>query len=151
LARTKKNVDAPLGLHNGLPIQRKRVKITNTGDGLSQAMTITPVDVKDGSEHYISMRIKHTRTYFDNVFSQDDPDNLIGFEEILQFSAQAAVFDDRPDAAEQVTAMEERLEAKAAKEAAEAERKKREAKGEFQLIRGEGDDEPDGEGGEDDI
>ena len=145
MARTKKNVDAPLGLHNGLPILAKKIKIVKTGDGLSKAMTITPVEVKDGSVHYISMRLKQARTYYDNVFSKDDPDELIGFEEIIQFTAQAAVFDDRPDAAEQVTAMEERLEAKAKKEAAEAERKKREAKGEFQLIQGEG-DEPDGEG-----
>ena len=106
-------------------------------------MTIVPVDVKDGSEHYISMRIKHTRTYHDNVFSKDDPDALVGFEEIIQFSAQAAVFNDRPDTAEQVTAMEERLEAKAAKDAANTERKKKEARGEFQLIQGEGDDDPD--------
>jgi hypothetical protein len=146
----RKAVDAPLGLHNGLPILSKKIKIVRTGDGLSQAMTITPVDVKDGSKHYISMRVKQTRTYHDNVFSKDNPDELVGFEEVIQFAAQAAVFDDRPDAAEQVTAMEERLEAKAAKEAAEAERKKREAKGEFQLIKGDG-DEPDGEGSEDDF
>ena len=143
MARAKKNVDAPLGLHNGLPILAKKIKVTKTGDGLSQAMTIIPVDVKDGSEHYVSMRLRHTRTYHDNVFSKDNPDELVGFEEVIQFSAQAAVFDDRPDAAEQVTAMEERLEAKAKKEAAEAERRKREAKGEFQLIQGEGDDDPD--------
>lgn len=132
--------EAPLGLHNGLPILAKKIKITRTGDGLSQAMTITPVEVKDASEHYISMRVRQSRTYYDNVFSKDDPDELIGYDEVIQFAAQAAVFDDRPDAAEQVTAMEERLAEKARKEAAEAERKKKEARGEFQLIQGAGDD-----------
>ena len=142
MARAKKNVDAPLGLHNGLPISDKKVRFTNMG-GLSPGLTVTPVDVKDGAEYYISMRVKHAGTHFDNEFSKDDPDTLTGYVEVYQFSAQAAVFDDRPDAAEQVTAMEERLEAKAQKEAAEAERRKREAKGEFQLIQGEGDDDPD--------
>lgn len=136
-ATKKPAVEAPLGLHNGLPILSKAIKITNTGDGLSQAMAVTPIDVKDASEHFISMKLRHTRTYYDNVFSKDDPDTLVGFEEIIQFQAQAAVFDDRPDAAEQVTAMEERLAAKARKEADEAERKKREARGEFRLIPGE--------------
>ena len=133
MARAKKNVDAPLGLHNGLPILAKKIKVTKTGDGLSQAMTIIPVDVKDGSEHYVSMRLRHTRTYHDNVFSQDDPDLLVGYEEVLQFRAEGAVFDDRADAAEQVFEMEARIAAKAAKEAARLEREKKKERGEFPL------------------
>lgn len=129
----KPKQDAPLGTHNGLPITARKIMVTNTGDGLSAAMTVVPVAVADGSEHFVSMRLRHSKTHYVNVFSKDDPEVLSGFEEVYQFRALGAVFDDRPDAAEQVLEMESRLEERAAAEALAEERRKREAKGEFTL------------------
>ena len=132
MAPRKKPTNA-VGTHRGKPVLAKKIKITNTGDGLSKAMAITPVKIDDGSEHFISMRLKHTRTYHDNVFSQDDPEKLVGYEEVLQFQAQGAVFDDRPDAAQQVVEMEERIAERAEAEAAAEEKRKRREKGEFTI------------------
>ena len=122
-----------LGTHNGLPIMGHSIKITNTGDGLSKTMAVAPMRIEDGGDFIVSMRIKHTRTYYDNVFSKDDPDELIGYVEVTQFSAKGAVFDDRADASERVDEMEARIAARAAAEADAAETAKREAAGEFKL------------------
>jgi hypothetical protein len=129
----RKPVDQGLGVHNGRPIIAKQIVITKTGDGLSESMTVTPVDLKDGQELYVSLKVKHAKTRYDNVYSKDDPTELIGFNEVYHLVAQGAVFDDRIDAGEQIAAMELRLKQKAAEDAANAERAKREAKGEFEL------------------
>lgn len=139
-----------LGKHKGKPILKKTLKVTNTGDGLTKTMEIVPIAIEDGSHHYVSMHLKHTRTYYDNVFSSDpgEEDKLIGYDEITQFTALGAVFDDREDAAQQVLEMEERVRAKAKAEAdekAEKERLAKEAKEGVQRLEGggpkEGDDD----------
>ena len=97
----------------------------------------------DPGGHYISSsKLQHRKTIFENVFSKDDPDSLIGYIQIDSFRELGSVFDDRPDAAEQIDAMEDRIAEKAAVKAAAEERAKREAKGEFTFELTEKDEAP---------
>jgi hypothetical protein len=126
--------DSPVGVYyEGLPVLAIKIRVTNTGDGLSNAMSVTPVKIDDGSKHFVSMEIGHSKTIYENVFSKDDPDDLIGYNLVYQFTGMSAVFDDRPDAEDQVRAMEGRLAEKAAEETEERERTRRRARGEFSI------------------
>ena len=129
---TKKKAEVTqFGTHNKLPILARKIIKTNTGDGLSKAVDIVPMDFDPGGHYISSSKLQHRKTIFENVFSKDDPDSLIGYVQIDSFRELGSVFDDRPDAAEQIDAMEDRIAEKAAAKAAAEERAKREAKGEF--------------------
>ena len=142
MATRKKPEATQFWTHNKLPILARKIIKTNTGDGLSKAVDIVPMDFDPGGHYISSSKLQHRKTIFENVFSKDDPDSLIGYVQIDSFRELGSVFDDRPDAAEQIDAMEDRIAEKAAAKAAAEERAKREAKGEFTFELTEEDEAP---------
>lgn len=130
-ARKTDDTDAPLGRHEGLKILSRAIIVNKTGDGLSDAVDIEPHDVEVDGQYNLSVKIRHRKTRFDNVYTKpdkdsDDPPLLKGVDQVDIFDAITVVFDDREDTDKSLADMRQRI-------AAEAKRKKDAASGQFTL------------------
>ena len=77
--------------YKGLDVLATVIKITNTGDGLSKAMSIEPVEVKFGEVVYVALRLEKTKDGYDVLFSKDD-ETPLGVAFVQQFKATQAAF-----------------------------------------------------------
>lgn len=77
--------------YKGLNVLATVIKITNTGDGLSKAMGIEPVEVEFGEVIYVALRLEKTKDGYDVLLSKDD-EKPIGVAYVQQFKAMQAAF-----------------------------------------------------------
>lgn len=115
-----------LGTHEGLPITERQIIINKTGDGLSKAMPFDPFDIAPDSEHFLNVHVRHRKTRFDNVYSKDDTDKLIGFIQIDILEATGVTRWADDVAADATREMERKI-------VDAAEKAKAEKKGQFRL------------------
>lgn len=78
--------------YKGLDVLTNVLKITNTGDGLSKAMAIEPVEVEFGDIVYVALRLVKTKDGYDVLYSKDDEERPIGVAYVQQFKATEAAF-----------------------------------------------------------
>lgn len=77
--------------YKGLDVLATVIKITNTGDGLSKAMSIEPVMVEFGDVVYVALRLEKTKDGYDVLFSKDD-ETPLGVAYVQQFKATQSAF-----------------------------------------------------------
>lgn len=115
---------------NGLPVMGQKVQVM-TSNALTRTAEVAPFEVVPGHDIIATFRLKHKGGGLDNVYSKDDPTQLAGFVRVAKYELVVGVVDDRPEAAEELARMQERVEAHAAELAEEKEREKKRANGEF--------------------
>ncbi|HVB38571.1 MAG TPA: hypothetical protein VND92_08530 [Vicinamibacterales bacterium] len=84
---------APLGTHEGYPILAVLMIVNKTGDGLSRAMEVAPHFVDVDSEAYLSVKVRHRKSRYDNVY--DKHGEILGVNLVQIFDAVGATFDER--------------------------------------------------------
>lgn len=63
---------AALKQHDGRDIRQHQIKVRNTGDGLSQAVTVDPVDLHIGDTVYALIECKKSKDGFEEINGGDD-------------------------------------------------------------------------------
>lgn len=121
----------PIPDYEGLPVTQVKTKITKTGDGLSESMSIAPIHIP--SEDYVVVVIYAKATKHDHVRATDgtgkDKITLDEFVETVTLQAEGAFLIDPDLVAGPVVKHQQRV----AEMREQIAREKREAKGEFGL------------------
>jgi uncharacterized small protein (DUF1192 family) len=129
--------------HDGLPITQTLAKITRTGDGLSESMSLTPIHIPVETKVMVLVpAIAKGHGYKRVTEGKGEDKHVIDeFAETVTLEATGALLLD-PDLVK--TIVTEHMDRIGAARA-EAERLKKEAKGEFSLPFAEGDEDGAGE------
>ena len=94
--------------YKGLDVLATVIKITNTGDGLSKAMAVEPIEVEFGDVVYVALRLEKTKDGYDVVFSKDD-DAPIGVAYVQVFKATQAAFVQEKSVRKAIDSMHDRI------------------------------------------
>lgn len=95
--------------YKGLDVLANVLKITNTGDGLSKAMAIEPIEVEFGDIVYVALRLVKTKDGYDVLYSKDDEEKPLGVAYVQQFKATEAAFVPEKTVRKAIDAMHDKI------------------------------------------
>lgn len=102
------NTDTDLGEYEGYPIIDTGVIITNTGDGLSDAMHVEYVYIEAGQEAYIVNRLRKSKDQHEFIRDKESG-KILGVKLIQVFKATGGAFSDDKVSKVAVQKMAERV------------------------------------------
>lgn len=134
-----------LGTFEGHPVERVKIIVTKTGDGLSEAMEVEPHILTQGDTGFVVLAFKTSKIRFDLTKrkGEDEDEGPITVDRIQILEATGATFVDRDLVGDVVDKMRQRIAELRAEEA----RRKAEERGEFSFdsLEGPEDDDKDPE------